>query len=389
MLRNTIYIFYVILVIFFLLELSSRYLMNYNAPFSERFKINIEYIKSSYGTALSPSQTIFHTNKGRITEDSIKYHINSFGQRGGDYSLEKPDDEIRIIFLGGSHIFDLNYYDYEGGDFTNQIMKKFDKPVRVINAGVPGHTMVNLSNRIKEDLIQYNPDIVIINSIWNDIKLISRYDTTLSLNPLIKKEKSKKKPRKNPLMHRVNLYDELFGNSVIYRKVRDYYWYKRLNIVSDKMVIESFIDGNIANKSKFDKFLINKGLIKLYKNHIEEIVKLLKKNNIIPIIAVEERLIDVKNTIAEKRKIKYQMVSINTHDELVYLFENCDSLLSEIAQTNNLHYININNKIPHTLEYFADHVHTTPKGSKYMAEEYYYYLKPIVDSLLIVNKKNL
>ena len=89
MLRNTIYIFYVFLVIFFLLELSSRYLMNYNAPFSERFKINIEYIKSSYGTALSPSQTIFHTNKGRITKDSIKYHINSFGQRGNNYSLEK------------------------------------------------------------------------------------------------------------------------------------------------------------------------------------------------------------------------------------------------------------------------------------------------------------
>tara|TARA_B100000945_G_C20368496_1_gene590835 strand:+ start:38 stop:1129 length:1092 start_codon:yes stop_codon:yes gene_type:complete len=363
--------------------------MNYNAPFSERFKIHIEYIKSSYGAALLPSQTIFHTNKGRIAEDSIKYHINSFGQRGSDYSLEKPTDEIRIIFLGGSHIFDLNYYDYEGGDFTNQIMKKFNKSVRVINAGVPGHTMVNLSNRIKEDLIQYNPDIVIINSIWNDIKVISRYDTTLSLNPLIKKQKLKKKPNKNPLMHRVNLYDEIFGNSVIYRKMRDYYWYKRLNIVSDKMIIESFIDGNIANKAKFNKFLINKGLIKLYKNHIEESVKILQKNNIIPIIAVEERLIDTKNTIAEKRKIKYQMVSINTHDELVYLFENCDSLLSEIAQTNNLHYININNKIPHTLEYFADHIHTTAKGSKYMAEEYYYYLKPIVDSLLIVNKKNI
>ena len=77
------------------------------------------------------------------------YHINSFGQRGDDYLLEKTDDEIRVIFIGGSHIFDMNYYDYDGGDFTKQIMKKMDKSVRVINAGVPGHTMVNLSKRIK------------------------------------------------------------------------------------------------------------------------------------------------------------------------------------------------------------------------------------------------
>ena len=44
------------------------------------------------------------------------------------------------------------------------------------------------------------------------------------------------------------------------------------------------------------------------------------------------------------RKIKYPMVSINNHDELVYLFEQCDSLLYQIAQTNNLYYININKK---------------------------------------------
>ena len=109
MVRNTIYIFYVIFVMLFLLELSSRYLMSYNAPFSERYKMHIEYINSSYGTALLPSQTVFHTNKGKIVKDSIKYYINSFGQRGENYSLEKSDDEIRVIFLGGSHIFDLNY----------------------------------------------------------------------------------------------------------------------------------------------------------------------------------------------------------------------------------------------------------------------------------------
>ena len=71
MLRDIVYIFYVIFVILFLLEISARYLMNYNAPFSERFRTHIEYVNSSYGRTLSPSQTVFHTNKGKIVKDSI------------------------------------------------------------------------------------------------------------------------------------------------------------------------------------------------------------------------------------------------------------------------------------------------------------------------------
>ena len=240
--------------------------MNYNAPFSERFRTHIEYVNSSYGRTLSPSQTVFHTNKGKIVKDSIKYYINSFGQRGENYSLEKSDDEIRVIFLGGSHIFDLNYYYYSGGDFTRQIMNKFDQSVRIINAGVPGYSMGNIAKRIKEDIIHYNPDIVIINSIWNDIKEITRYDT-LHLHQSTNKEKSGKMPNKNPLAYKVNMYDQILGESVLYRKIRDYYWYKKLNIVSDKMVIESIITGNKINKARFDKYLINQGLIKLYKNN--------------------------------------------------------------------------------------------------------------------------
>ena len=46
---------------------------------------------------------------------------------------------------------------------------------------------------------------------------------------------------------------------------------------------------------------------------------------------------------------------------------------------------NVNKKMPHTLSYFSDHVHTTPKGSNYMAKEYHHFLRPIIDSLLVVN----
>ena len=114
-------------------------------------------------------------------------------------------------------------------------------------------------------------------------------------------------------------------------------------------------------------------------------MQLLKKLGFIVQRRKNKRMLSRKKRLEEKRKIKYQMVSINTHDELVYLFEKCDSLLFEIAHTNNLNYIDVNKKMPHTLSYFSDHVHTTPKGSNYMANEYYHFLRPIIDSLLVVN----
>lgn len=372
-------------IIILLLEISSRTLLSNNLPFEERFRMNLKYIDSPNGTTLSPNQIIYHTSQGMVVKDSIKYKINSFGQRGDSYELEKTTDEIRIVFMGGSHIFDLNYYYYDGGSFTRDLMQKFNNQlINVINTGVPGYTMKNIATRIEQDIINYNPDIVIINSIWNDIKVITKFDTSKTI-PLIKKEKSIDLPNKNPLSNKVNVYDSIFGRSSVYRKIRDYYWYNKLNIGSDKLVIESIINKDYLSSKVFDRSLISLGLIQHYQYNVLRSIELLKKNNIIPVIAIEERLIDYNNKIEEKRKIKYQMVGVNTHKELVDLFAQCDSLLIDIANNENIYLININKKIPSTLSYFTDHVHTTPLGSQFMANEYYNILQPLIDSLFAVN----
>ena len=75
MLRFIIKISFITIFIFFSLELSSRYLMNYNAPFKERFGMSLEYTASLYGTSISPDQTIFETNQGMIVDNKIKYRI--------------------------------------------------------------------------------------------------------------------------------------------------------------------------------------------------------------------------------------------------------------------------------------------------------------------------
>ena len=76
------------------------------------------------------------------------------------------------------------------------------------------------------------------------------------------------------------------------------------------------------------------------------------------------------------------MINITSHNELVNIYNQCDSVLYGLSFNNDIYLFNVNNKIPHNLDYFSDHVHTTKLGSQFMANEYFKYLSPIVDSLI-------
>lgn len=320
---------------------------------------------------LEPNQIMYKVTRGEIVKDSILYRINSHGQNSSDYSFKKDDDEIRIIFMGGSHIFDQEFHHFKGGPFTELIMSKFkNKNIRIINAGIPGYNMSHIYNRIKYDILRLDPDIVILNSIWNDIKVINRYDQKKTF-----KNNSSNKPKKNPLIHSMNQYDEIFGWSVVYRKIRDYYWMKRFRINFNKELTEKIL---ISENEEYQGN-IELGLKMHYFELLDKSIKLLKQNGALPILAIEERLVNSNNTDLEKRKIKYQMAKVKSHDELVSLFNKCDSILYQIAEKEDLILFDVNSLMPKNLEYFTDHVHTTEMGSRFMAVQYFKLLESLLE----------
>ena len=355
---------YNIILFFFLLfpfaEFTARYFMDYNAPFSERIVYNLQYEDGK----LKPNQILYHTKKGRILKDSIKYKINNHGHRGDNYKLDKDENETRILFLGSSSLYDEHFYYSNGGDFTRQISKGLDANIRIINASRPGFTIDNINYIIQNDIISYNPDIVLISSIWNDIKNI-----TSDRDALIQFERTdNNKLPKNPLMYPTNRFDKLLSVSAIYRKLRDYYWTKILKIHRGNKYIENFI---IKDKNIIRNFNAE---LKHYEEQWIEAIDYLKYNNIIPIIIIEERLINKNNSINEKRKIKYFLVKVQSHVELVDIFNKCDSILYNISELKDIQLIDINAQIPNNSTFFVDHIHTTEIGSRYRAEQYVKYI---------------
>jgi len=105
-------------------------------------------------------------------QDNKTIHINNFGMRGPDITQDKPDDTYRIFIIGGSTV-------YGSGSTSDKttipgfLQDKIDKTmigqkVQVINAGIMGSTSIEEVFRIKNDLINFNPDLIILYHGVND-----------------------------------------------------------------------------------------------------------------------------------------------------------------------------------------------------------------------------
>lgn len=84
----------------------------------------------------------------------------------------------KIVFFGDSITAGNRAKDNELGDgfvfhFTTMLSDKTDlKNIQVINSGVNGHTIQDLLSRVDQDVIRFNPDMVVIkvgiNDAYND-----------------------------------------------------------------------------------------------------------------------------------------------------------------------------------------------------------------------------
>ena len=92
-------------------------------------------------------------------------NVNNHGFRGEDLSKEKPDNTFRIFAVGGSATFGTGVNDNE--TWPSYIQKKFDEidlgfEVQIINAGIPNANTSNELQLIKEKIVNFEPDLVIM-----------------------------------------------------------------------------------------------------------------------------------------------------------------------------------------------------------------------------------
>lgn len=137
-------------------------------------------------------------------------NINSYGFRGDEISKYKQEDVFRIIMVGGSTTFGSGSTS-DKTTIPGFLQEKFNreelsKKIEVINAGLPGATSKEELNYVKNYLLGFNPDFLIIYDGWNDARYVSR---TIIENKQAKDEE--------PLLFKLQYFPEYRTPFVIYR----------------------------------------------------------------------------------------------------------------------------------------------------------------------------
>lgn len=132
-----------------------------NIPPSMKKQMCVE----SYQISFSPNHIEPNQNLKTI-------NINSYGFRGKEVSLIKPENTYRIFNIGGSTMLGTG----STSDVTTVsgfLQSKYDESgldryVEVINAGVSGAWSQTETNYIKTKLLDFDPDLFIVYDGWND-----------------------------------------------------------------------------------------------------------------------------------------------------------------------------------------------------------------------------
>ncbi|MEW6742626.1 MAG: GDSL-type esterase/lipase family protein [Planctomycetota bacterium] len=95
--------------------------------------------------------------------------INARGFRGPDLSQPKAPGALRIVMMGDSCTFGVGAEVSLPAALLEELARRRrERPVEVLNAGVPGYTTHQGRRLLRRDILPLQPDIVIISYVWND-----------------------------------------------------------------------------------------------------------------------------------------------------------------------------------------------------------------------------
>ena len=191
--------------------------------------------------------------------------INNQGFRGDDFNIEKSDSVYRIFMLGGSTMFGHGATSDET-TIPGFVQKFFNEEfgeneIQVINAGIQGADSSDELNLIKNKILNYSPDMIIIYDGWNDLrqqhtpekvsnnwKTVCKlgkqntFSTLISLQPI---SGFGKKPLTEQELENVRIGTDYFGNILSESQNRYEEYSNRLKILDE-------CDNTLDLRSVFD-----------------------------------------------------------------------------------------------------------------------------------------
>jgi len=96
-------------------------------------------------------------------------HVNSRGLRRAEIPVEKRPGTRRVLLLGDSTVYGVRVSDAQSfGGLLEKSLRDKNIPTEVLNGGCPGFSSWQALQALKDRLLAYSPDLVIIATLWSD-----------------------------------------------------------------------------------------------------------------------------------------------------------------------------------------------------------------------------
>jgi len=362
---NVILLLIVLLSSFAVLELSLR-----AAGIGEDYE-EFTYIRHSlYNPFLIFGPNInktFKQNNGEIA------YFNSQGFRQKDLlPLEKNLDEYRIFALGGSTTEDLNngvnlHYCGE----ANKHLENYSfngKYVNCVNAGKAAYSTAHTLVRLQFDLLQFKPDMITVNHNINDlaVNLFPYDDRNNYANRYLHK--------KYAVPYSIKYNFKRFKSLLFINQ--------RLNIIKDNLFSEKIQTekGIVITDMQLNPNPTELKSKENFRDNLRTIANIGKSQNII-VVFLSQPAIFTDRTMALSfgSKSYNNIVLYPEKDEMKLLFEEYNDVIKQVAEEEDIYFIDMYNLLGHDDKYFIDIVHFTGEGTIKFGEIYAKHLKDIIE----------
>lgn len=277
-------------------------------------------------------------------------HINSKGYRGREFEFKKAPGTLRIVFYGGSAVFDIGNSDPE--DWPHRVetslRQKGFPQVEVINAGVPGYNTYGVLRNLLTEGFRLEPDYLVLYCAWNDIKYFHHE------KPLLRTFSNEITP--TPLYEYQNFIDRwLCEISQVYVRIRYRYFMWKEKIGTE---------GRKPRTKPTDR--IDREMLNQYHLNLKTFVDVARNIGAVPVLMTEATLVTSHNTPEEKKKIQYDFQSL-TPKSLERAYKLTDILVKKTAREKKVFMIDASHFLTGKSQFFYNNGHLSKEGSAALA----------------------
>jgi lysophospholipase L1-like esterase len=320
----------------------------------DRRQASVTYFYDGYtGVRPRPNQQIRRESPENPGAETL-VEMNGRGYRSEADFAPRPEGVTRIVILGGSQVWDL--YADNNQDWPHLVGVNLNAnghpDVEVINAGVPGYNSSQSLALLQFEIWLFEPDFVVVDHCWNDIKYFNRIDDGRSLIT----RSSRPENRQDSALFYVSSLDRLLGHSLVYQTLREPFRLWRTPARAEGVQPSDARASTVHDLG-----------VRQYELTLSAIVDFSRQIGAQPVLVVQPRLVHANNGPDDMRKIGYQLVGLS-HQGLLEAFSRCDAVIRGIATREDLAVIDASGVMSGSTVYFLDHVHTTSAGSQRLAD---------------------